>query len=72
MSEYLSYAIAIVLILGLCTAGLSIGLLLRGRALQSCGRAQTRTSDGEEITCPACGQGECKRKDAARQATVSS
>ncbi len=71
MSQFLTYAVAIIVILGLCAVGLSIGLLIRGRALQSCGRAQTRTADGEEITCPACGQGECKRKDESRQATVS-
>lgn len=58
----LYYSLAILVILGLCALGLSIGLLLRGRGLQSCGRAQTRTGDGEEITCPACGQGECRRK----------
>lgn len=56
------YTLAIVLILGLCGLGLAIGVLLRGRGLQSCGRAQTRTADGEAITCPACGQGECRRK----------
>lgn len=60
----LYYAVAVLVILGLCGLGLSIGLLLRGRGLQSCGRAQTRTGDGEDLTCPACGQGECKRKKA--------
>ncbi|HMP75523.1 MAG TPA: hypothetical protein PKE12_04425 [Kiritimatiellia bacterium] len=58
----LYYAVAVIIILGLCALGLSIGLLLRGRALQTCGRAQTKTGDGEEISCPSCGAGECKRK----------
>lgn len=58
----LYYAIAVIVVLGLCALGLSIGLLLRGKGLQSCGRAQTTTGSGEAITCPACGQGECKRK----------
>ncbi len=63
MSQFFLYAVAIGAVLALCAIGLSIGLLLRGRAFQSCGRAQTRTADGEQITCPACGQGECKRKE---------
>lgn len=64
MAMFGAYAIAIIVILAFCALGLSIGLILRGRALQTCGRAQTRTADGEEIVCPACGQGECKRKGA--------
>lgn len=58
----LYYAVAVIVILGLCVLGLSIGLLVRGKGLQTCGRAMTTTADGESITCPACGQGECKRK----------
>ncbi len=58
----LYYAVAVLVVLGLCALGLSIGLLLRGQALQSCGRAPARTGSGEEIACPACGQGGCGRK----------
>jgi hypothetical protein len=59
----LSYAVAVIIVLGLCALGLSVGLLLRGRGLQTCGRAQTKTGDGEEITCPACSgkASDCKR-----------
>jgi hypothetical protein len=71
MNQFVLYAVAIAVVLTLCALGLAIGLLLRGRALQSCGRAQTRTAGGEEIACPACGQGECKRKSESEPARVS-
>jgi hypothetical protein len=71
MSQFVLYAVSIAAVLALCALGLSIGLLLRGRALQSCGRAQTRTAEGEDIACPACGQGECKRKAESEPARVS-
>lgn len=59
----LYYAVAVIIVLALCALGLSIGLLLRGRELQSCGRAQTKTGAGEDITCPACSgkASDCKR-----------
>lgn len=61
---WLTYAIAIVVVLALCALGLSVGLLLRGRPLQTCGRAAATAQDhGHEISCPTCGNpGTCKRK----------
>jgi hypothetical protein len=54
----LTYAIAIVVVLLLCGIGLSIGLILRGKGLQTCGRVIG--PDGEYISCPSCGG---RRKD---------
>ena len=52
----LTYIIAVVLILGLCALGLSIGLILRGKGLQTCGRAAMGAGEhGHEISCPSCG-----------------
>lgn len=59
----LTYAAAVIVVLGLCAVGLSIGLLIRNKGLQTCGRAQT-TVAGEDITCPACSgkASDCKRQ----------
>lgn len=60
----LTYAIAVIVILGFCALGLSIGLIVRNKGLTTCGRAST-TVNGEEITCPSCGahKGDaCKRE----------
>ena len=61
----LTYAIAIIVVMGLCVLGLSIGLLLRGKGLQSCGRAaQAAGEHGHDITCATCSgkAGECRRE----------
>jgi hypothetical protein len=59
----LTYAIAIAVVLGLCVLGLSIGLILRGKGLQSCGRAALGGAHGN-ISCPACSgkDGECRKE----------
>ena len=56
-----TYVIAVVVILGLCAVGLSIGLILKGKPLQSCGRVVT--ASGEQIACPSCGSktGDCEK-----------
>lgn len=61
----LTYAIAIFVVLLLCGLGLSIGLILRGKALQACGRAvEAANARGHDIECPNCSgkAGECRRK----------
>lgn len=60
----LTYAIAIVAVLLLCGLGLSIGLILKGKGLQTCGRVMG--PDGEFISCGACGgkrRGDCDRDE---------
>ena len=57
-----TYIVVSVVILVFCALGLSIGLLVKGKPLQSCGNA-VRDRDGNPITCPACGgKGECKKE----------
>lgn len=55
--------VVIAVILGLCALGLSIGLIVRGKPLRSCGSA-ARDAHGNEITCGLCGGkgGECRRE----------
>lgn len=58
-----TYAIVVLVILGFCAIGLSIGLIVRNKGLTTCGRAQANV-DGEDITCPACSgkAADCKKK----------
>ena len=63
----ITYAIAIIVVLALCGLGMSIGLILRGRSLQTCGRAaEAAHAHGHEIECASCSgkSGECKREKA--------
>lgn len=65
----LTYAIAIFVVLLLCGLGMSIGLILRGKALQACGRAtEAANAHGHEIECPNCSgkSGECRREQAKK------
>jgi hypothetical protein len=66
----LAYAIAIFVVLLLCGLGLSIGLILRGRALQACGRAtEAANAHGHDIECPNCSgkAGACRRRETASE-----
>ena len=63
----ITYAIAIIVVLTLCGLGLSIGLILRGKAMHACGRAtEAANAHGHEIECVNCSgkSGECKREKA--------
>ncbi len=63
----ITYAIAIIVVLTLCGLGLSIGLILRGKALHACGRAtEAANAHGHEIECVNCSgkSGACKREKA--------
>ncbi|MBW7907676.1 MAG: hypothetical protein H3C50_01985 [Kiritimatiellae bacterium] len=53
--------IAAVVVVGLCALGLSVGLLLRGKSLQTCGRALG--PNGESLGCASCGSGGCQTKN---------
>lgn len=59
----LTYAIAVIVILGLCVLGLSIGLLVRNKGLTTCGRAGAQLGD-HDVSCPACSgkSADCKKK----------
>jgi hypothetical protein len=59
----LTYAIAIVVVLVLCVLGMSIGLLLGGKGLRTCGRASLGEQHGD-VSCPSCSgkEGECKKE----------
>ena len=59
----LTYAIVVIVILGFCVLGLSIGLLVRNKGLSTCGRASA-AMEGHDVSCPACsGKAEdCKKK----------
>lgn len=59
----LTYAIAVLVVLGLCVAGLSVGLLVRNRGLTTCGRA-TADMHGHDVSCPSCSgrESDCKKK----------
>ncbi len=60
----LTYAIAVLVILALCVVGLSIGLLLRGKGLRTCGRAAEDAGQEHDIECAACSgrSADCKRR----------
>ncbi len=53
--------IAAIVVVGLCALGLSVGLLLRGKSLQTCGRAVG--ANGESLGCASCGSGGCQTKN---------
>ena len=57
----LTYVAVSLVILILCGFGLSIGLILRGKGLQKCGRVPGEDGDGG---CPTCGSGVCKKDKA--------
>lgn len=63
----LSYLIPAVVILALGGLGMAVGVLVRGKGLQTCGRASGKLANGETIACPSCGGGSCKseKNDAA-------
>lgn len=57
----LSYLIPAVVILALGGLAMSVGVLVRGKGLQTCGRASGKLANGETIACPSCGGGgSCK------------
>ncbi len=57
-----AYVVVTLVILVLCGLGLSIGLILRGKSLQKCGRVPGADGDGG---CPTCGSGVCKKEKKA-------
>lgn len=59
----LTYAIVVIVILGFCVLGLSIGLLVRNKGLTTCGRAGA-AMEGHDVSCPSCsGKSEdCRKK----------
>ncbi len=62
----MTYIIAAVVVLVFCAIGLSIGVLLRGRPMRTCGNA-ARDEHGNSMGCSFCGGrggGECKKDEA--------
>jgi hypothetical protein len=52
-SDFLIYAIAILVVMGICVLAMAVGLIFRNKTFTSCGCASI-SYRGEKISCAAC------------------